>query len=48
MKKLCIIIASAALLSACSVTQEGSSKLREQSLTSIENKIIANVTTKIR
>ena len=46
MKKLCIIIASAALLSACSVTQEGSSKLREQSLTSIENKIIANVTTK--
>lgn len=46
MKKLCAVITSIVLLSACSVTQEGSSKLREQSLTSIENKIIANVTTK--
>jgi hypothetical protein len=46
MKKLYAVITSIALLSACSVTQEGSSKLREQSLNSIENKIIANVTTK--
>ena len=37
MKKLYAVITSIALLSACSVTQEGSSKLREQSL---------NVTTK--
>ena len=46
MKKLYAVITSIALLSACSVTQEGSSKLREQSLNSIENKILANVTTK--
>ncbi|OOF78061.1 hypothetical protein BKG96_06845 [Rodentibacter caecimuris] len=46
MKRLCTIIVSLTLLSACSTTLEGSSKLREQSLTSIENKIIANVTTK--
>ncbi|AOF53736.1 hypothetical protein BKG91_03275 [Rodentibacter caecimuris] len=46
MKKLCTIILSLTLLSACSTTLEGSSKLREQNLTSIENKIIANVTTK--
>jgi len=46
MKKLYAVITSIALLSACSVTQEGSSKLREQSLSSIENKIVANITTK--
>lgn len=46
MKRLCAVMTSIALLSACSVTQEGSSKLREQSLNSIENKIVANMTTK--
>ncbi|OOH90901.1 hypothetical protein BMT54_03640 [Pasteurellaceae bacterium 15-036681] len=46
MKKVITCTLIATLLSACSVTHQGSMKLKEQSLTSIESKIIPNQTTK--
>lgn len=46
MKKTILSLILALTTVGCSVTQEGSTKLREQTLTSIESKIIANKTTK--
>ncbi|EEF16005.1 hypothetical protein AM202_0230 [Actinobacillus minor 202] len=46
MKKTILCLTLALTTVGCSVTHEGSTKLREQTLTSIESKIIANKTTK--
>lgn len=46
MKKYIALAISLSLLSACTVNPIGNTKLREQTLTSIENKIIQNKTTK--
>ncbi|AUI65931.1 hypothetical protein [Glaesserella sp. 15-184] len=46
MKKTLLCLTLVLTMTACTVNHEGSTKLREQTLTSIESKIIANKTTK--